>query len=138
MSMRYQGFTLVEAMIVVAIVAILTTIALPSYSRYVAKGRITLAKAYLNQARQEAQESFLKTGKYPAAANAYKVGQGGGSEFSKYYTLDVEDDGNKLVVTSTNKNMLKVTAKLELKTGIFTYNCTNYQSVCDYIRRIKD
>lgn len=37
---RQQGFTLIEVMIVVAIVAILSAIALPSYSDYVKRGQI--------------------------------------------------------------------------------------------------
>ncbi|WP_304529403.1 type IV pilin protein [Dyella sp. C9] len=55
-----RGFTLIEAMIVVAIMAILTAIALPIYQGYVARSRRTAAKTtVLDVARRE--EAYYST-----------------------------------------------------------------------------
>lgn len=50
---RHKGFTLIELMVVVAIIGILASIAYPSYTEYVAKGR-----------RSDAQKALLEASQY--------------------------------------------------------------------------
>ena len=57
--MRHNsGFTLIEAMIAVAIVAILAAIAVPSYNEYVQRARITEATSNLADMRNKMEQYF--------------------------------------------------------------------------------
>lgn len=69
MNDQHRGFTLIEVMIVVAIVAILTAIALPSYTEYVRRGHRAEARAALLQAAQWMERAATATGTYPLTAS---------------------------------------------------------------------
>ena len=53
-----QGFTLIEAMITVAIVAILAAVALPSYREYVVRGRLVDATNALSAMRARMEQFY--------------------------------------------------------------------------------
>jgi type IV pilus assembly protein PilE len=63
------GFTLIEVMIVVAIVGILAAIAFPNYSEYVERGRRNDAKAVLLEAAQYMERRFTETRSYASVTS---------------------------------------------------------------------
>jgi type IV pilus assembly protein PilE len=62
------GFSLLELMIVVAIVAILARIALPSYNDYIVRSRLTEGFNALADARVKMEQSFQDNRRYAATA----------------------------------------------------------------------
>ncbi len=61
---RDEGFTLLEVMIVTAIVAILAAIALPNYSDYVKRGKIIEATSALSDLRVRYEQYYLDNRTY--------------------------------------------------------------------------
>lgn len=62
---RQRGFTLVELMIVVAVIGILAALAYPSYTEYVRRGYRAEARAGLMQAAQWMERAATASGTYP-------------------------------------------------------------------------
>jgi type IV pilus assembly protein PilE len=67
---RSRGFTLIEVMITVAIVAILAAVAIPSYAEYIKRGRITEAVASLAGIRVKMEQYFQDNRVYNGATPA--------------------------------------------------------------------
>jgi len=57
-NLNQKGFTLIEIMVVVAIIGILASIALPNYTDYVKKGKAAEATATLASARVKMEQFF--------------------------------------------------------------------------------
>jgi type IV pilus assembly protein PilA len=60
-----KGFTLIELMIVVAIIAILAAIALPAYQDYVARSQVSEAMSLTSGARTAVAEYYAERGDWP-------------------------------------------------------------------------
>ena len=67
---KHSGFTLVEFMITVAIVGILTAVALPSYQSYSLKVKRSDAKLGLNDAADRQERYYLVNNAYAANSTA--------------------------------------------------------------------
>ena len=62
---RFGGFTLIEVMITVAVIAILAAIALPSYIDYITRSKLVEAKTNLSDMRTRLEQYFLDNRTYP-------------------------------------------------------------------------
>jgi type IV pilus assembly protein PilE len=65
-----RGFTLIELMIVVAVVTILTTIAWPSYTRYVMRGNRAQAQQFILDISSREEQYLLDARAYTGALDA--------------------------------------------------------------------
>ena len=66
MNAIQKGFTLIELMIVVAIIGILVAIALPAYQDYTIRSKVTEGLSLVAAAKTAVAETYASNGAYPA------------------------------------------------------------------------
>ncbi|MDE3011926.1 MAG: pilin [Pseudomonadota bacterium] len=69
MQRKQQGFTLIELMIVVAIVGILAAIAVPAYQDYMTRAKVSEGIAAVDQIRTAVADFYTSQGHMPAVAS---------------------------------------------------------------------
>ncbi|GBL58259.1 type 4 fimbrial biogenesis protein PilE [Pseudomonas citronellolis] len=72
-AQRSRGFTLIEMMIVVVILAILAAIALPSYQRYVLRSHRAEGQALLSEAAARQERYFAQNNSYASTTAALNM-----------------------------------------------------------------
>lgn len=113
-----RGFTLIEIMIVIAIIGIVITIAAPSYTEYLKKGRRAEVVSLLSEQAQILERFYTRNNVYTGA-----TGLSAGNDF---YTLTPTLTDQTFVLTAARKSG---TAMATDKCGDFTLTNTGVRSM---------
>ena len=128
-KLSVTGFTLIEVMITVAVIAIIAAVALPAYFDYITRSRLVEARANLADMRTRMEQHFLDNRTYPttcvaatATPGAGEIRLPGNAKFFAYtcptlsatgYTLRATDTfspGTKFIFTVNEANTRATTA----------------------------
>lgn len=114
--MKRNGFTLIELMIVVAVIGILMAVALPSYTTYVNRGKIAEAMPALADYRIKMEQYFQDNRNYGVASGNCPVSVA----TSKYFTFTCTV-GAATPTVSYTASATSVAGALGSATGDYTY-----------------
>ncbi len=105
---RSFGFTLLELMIVIVVVGILATIALPSYREYIRRSSREATQSQLIEMAGIQEKIFLNSNAYSSnVATAYNgqasggLGATGGKSLDGRYAISATVNGGSFVLTAT-------------------------------------
>ncbi|TAL14420.1 MAG: prepilin-type N-terminal cleavage/methylation domain-containing protein [Aquabacterium sp.] len=107
-SLVKRGFTLIELMIVVALIGILAAIAVPSYNDYIRRGQIQEAFTFLGDYRVKMEQYYQDNKNYGDAAGtacatnaaSWNAFNPGAQRFT--FSCVTSDSGQRFVVTATS------------------------------------
>ena len=106
-----KGFTLIELMIVVAIIGILAAIAIPAYQDYTIRSQVSEGLTLASQAKTAVAESFAQTGTAPADRTTAGMSAAPGDTSGNYVT-QVNVTNGTISVTYGNRANAAITGNI--------------------------
>jgi type IV pilus assembly protein PilA len=134
MKTMQKGFTLIELMIVVAIIGILAAIAIPAYQDYTIRAQVSEGLSLAAAAKAAVAETYLNTGVAPANRTEAGMSPTETDTFGKYVTEVLVDNGTIAITYGNDVNAAINTQTMTLEPFVtpdnsVTWNCGNATSV---------
>ncbi len=98
---RHAGFTLLEIMISILVVAILAAIAVPSYGDHVTRGRLQAGVALLKANRERLEQNYSDNRSYALADGSCALVAYTDPDSGFAYACVVSNAGQRYVITAT-------------------------------------
>ena len=104
MKTMQKGFTLIELMIVIAIIGILAAIAIPAYQNYTIRAQVTEGLSLADSYKTAVAEYFQNTGTWPKGVTiggvpaAGNIGMAGATQGKYVGSITVDPNGNVMIV----------------------------------------
>lgn len=114
-----DGFTLIEVMIVMAIIGILTAIAYPSYAEYVLRGNRSEGQAFLNDAAARQERYYAQNNAY--AATPAQLGYASANSVNTLYILRINNP------TTSSYTLTAIVQRTDARCGDLTLTDTGAQ-----------
>ena len=102
---QQKGFTLIELMIVIAIIGILAAIAIPAYQDYTIRSKVSEGLNLAGAAKLAVSETYDSTGGYPSAQASYGLPATAASINGTYVTSIGVTGSGIITITYNNSNM---------------------------------
>lgn len=135
MKQLQKGFTLIELMIVVAIIGILAAVALPAYQDYTVRAKVSEAILALSACRTSITEVYQSGGSGPGANNWGCEG-GAGTKYVSGIATDGDGmitatvqgistvvNGKKITLTPLSDATTKAAVATDFGKGLFGWRC---------------
>ena len=120
-----SGFTLIELMIVVAIIGILAAIAIPQYQNYVARAQVTEALSLASGTKIAIAEYVNIKGEFPENNSDAGLGLDAGTNISGKYVTSVVVTRTAAAGPAVVTALFSAAAHAKLRTGTLVLTGTN-------------